>query len=202
MNVFALIKEILGKRRNNPFQQFDRYSDIQLWLREQWAGLFRELLNRTSSHTQIASLASQVAVLTEINRTLKVYLEQVVTKVAPEDAKALILEQDERLKEVEIERAFEQNDLARLLRMFGLVNAQVRQLLRESSSAAEFGRRSAELFPESTERAHWEETAAKFTDAIARHCNELRLVLGLPPWKSSTVLPTRRGKMVRKRKAE
>lgn len=115
VNVFGLIEEILGMRQGNPFQQFDRFSDIQAWLREQWAGLFRQLLTRISSQAQIASLAGQVNVLTEINRTLKTYLEEVVTKIAPDDAQAIINRQEERLKEVEVDASLNKNELFRKL---------------------------------------------------------------------------------------
>jgi len=43
-NVFRLIDDILAQRRNNPVHQFREYSDIEDWLREQWAGYFGELL--------------------------------------------------------------------------------------------------------------------------------------------------------------
>jgi hypothetical protein len=70
-NVFTLIEEILAQSRNNPVYQFDRYSDIEGWLREQWAGFFRELLNRTSGQQQLSSLSAQVTELAEVNKTLK-----------------------------------------------------------------------------------------------------------------------------------
>ncbi len=35
VNIFCLIEDILSQRLNNPFQQFDRYSEIEGWLREQ-----------------------------------------------------------------------------------------------------------------------------------------------------------------------
>ncbi|MGB8899763.1 MAG: DUF4062 domain-containing protein [Methylocella sp.] len=40
VNVFRLIQVILSKPRNNPVHTFERFSDIESWLREQWAGLF------------------------------------------------------------------------------------------------------------------------------------------------------------------
>jgi hypothetical protein len=55
VNIFHLIEEILLQRRNNPLNTFSKYSEIEDWLREQWAGFFRELLKRTSQSQQIAS---------------------------------------------------------------------------------------------------------------------------------------------------
>lgn len=99
VNVFLLIADILGKGRNNPYQQFDRYSDIESWLREQWAGRFRDFLKGSSGQTQLASLAEQVRSLTEISTTLKRYMEQVVTKLEPDEAKELIENEEKRLKQ-------------------------------------------------------------------------------------------------------
>ena len=44
VSIFQLIEEILSQPRNNPINYFDRYTDIEAWLRDQWSGLFRELL--------------------------------------------------------------------------------------------------------------------------------------------------------------
>jgi hypothetical protein len=48
VNIFHFVEEILAKPRNNPTHTFERFSDIEAWLKEQWAGLFRDLLNRRS----------------------------------------------------------------------------------------------------------------------------------------------------------
>ena len=61
VNIFRLIEDILAKPRNNPVHTFERFVDIESWLREQWAGLFRELLHRMSNQQQIATLSSQIA---------------------------------------------------------------------------------------------------------------------------------------------
>ena len=100
VNIFHLIEDILSQPRNNPVHHFDRYSDIEVWLREQWARLFQELLNQRSKQIQIASLATQVNTLEEINRTLKRYLEEVISKVSPDDSARLIEDESKRLEDV------------------------------------------------------------------------------------------------------
>jgi hypothetical protein len=97
VNIFHLVQEILGQPRNNPIQQFDRYSEIEAWLREQWAGLFRDMLTRSADRRQIASLASQVGELAQVNETLKKYLEAVVSNIAPAEAAGLIATEKKRL---------------------------------------------------------------------------------------------------------
>lgn len=107
INVFHLIEEILNQPRNNPIKQFERAEDIEPWLRDQWAGLFKEFLNRTSSQKQIASLGAQVTELAEINQTMRRYLEEVVSKVSP--ATNLVAEESERLERAARLARFEAN---------------------------------------------------------------------------------------------
>jgi len=113
VNVFDLIQGILGKPRNNPVHTFERFSDIESWLREQWAGLFRELLQRMSGQKQLASLSAQVQALSAINATLQKYLETVVTKVAPEEGKELIKSERKRLSDIEQVEALRRNPFLR-----------------------------------------------------------------------------------------
>src|ERR1041385_7228050 len=82
VNVFELIESILMQPRNNPVQQFERYAEIEQWLREQWAGLFRELLQRMQTQAQLASLQAQVTQLAEVNKTLKTYLEEEIGRAS------------------------------------------------------------------------------------------------------------------------
>lgn len=115
VNVFELIEDIVSQPKNNPIQQFERHSEIEDWLREQWAGLFKELLLRMQSQEQISSLQAQVAQLSEINTTLKRYLETVVEAVAPSESKALIEHEQKRLDEAKVERVLAENPLGRYL---------------------------------------------------------------------------------------
>ena len=98
LNVFRLIQEILAQPRNNPLKEFDRFRDIEDWLRDQWSGLFKDLLLRTSSQRQLAGLQAQIANLAEIGNTLRTYLEEVVQKVAPQKAEDLIKGEHNRLE--------------------------------------------------------------------------------------------------------
>jgi len=106
VNTFRFIEEILSLPRNNPVEQFDRYADIERWLKEQWSGYFRELLHQRSNREQIRSLATQVntlgtqvEMLSEVNETLKRYLEQVISKVSPEESASLIESEADRLND-------------------------------------------------------------------------------------------------------
>lgn len=102
VNVFKLIEEILTRPKNNPIHTFDRFSEIEDWLREQWAGLFRELLQRKTQQQELANLNSRVSELKEINETLRRYLEAVMTAATPETAPGLIETEQKRLQDVEV----------------------------------------------------------------------------------------------------
>jgi len=110
VNIFGLIDYVLGRPRNNPTYHFEVSSEIQTWLRDQWAGLFRELIRTRTDRAQISSLADQVAGLSNISTTLKRYLEEVVARVGnKEQAKEIIDEEDARLSD-----ARELNELSKL----------------------------------------------------------------------------------------
>jgi len=110
VNIFRLIDDILSKPRNNPVHTFERFSEIESWLREQWAGIFRELLQRMSGQKQIATLSAQVETLSAINMTLQRYLEAVISKVSPENAPELIETERKRLGEFEQLEALKRNN--------------------------------------------------------------------------------------------
>jgi hypothetical protein len=101
-NVFRLIESILSKSRNNPVQPFDNFGDVKAWLREQWAGLFRDLLHRKSNQQQLAELSSEVNRLSAVNETLKKYMETMITKISPDEGKRVIKEEQRRLSIVEL----------------------------------------------------------------------------------------------------
>jgi len=181
VNVFRLIQDILSKPRNNPMHTFERFSDIESWLREQWAGLFRELLQRMSSQKQIASLSEQVEALAAINTTLQRYLEEVVSKVSPDGATELIRSERERLKEIEQLEALKRN------RFFTLVDfldelkvAHFRDALLASESFPDFTKKWGELSSET-----WVEDAALELEGVSEAIlalNEARSVLGKEPF--------------------
>ena len=105
VNIFHLIESIRDKQRNNPVKLFSKYSDIESWLKEQWAGTFRELIQRMSTGSRIREIDTKVADLAQTAETLKRYLEEVVTKVLPEKEMALgiINKENNRLREAKLD---------------------------------------------------------------------------------------------------
>jgi hypothetical protein len=97
--IFRLLETIFERVRNNPVFNFDRATQIEAWLREQWAGLFRELLRARSQQRQLAALNAQVMDLKSVNETLKTYLEAVLNKVNPDQSDEIIKDEEARLRE-------------------------------------------------------------------------------------------------------
>jgi hypothetical protein len=102
VNVFNFIDEILNQPFNNPMQTFEKFSDIEGWLREQWAGLFRDLLNRRSEQSQLSTLSSEVKQLGELNTTLKRYMETLLKASKQPGSEQVIQQEDKRLDEARI----------------------------------------------------------------------------------------------------
>lgn len=101
VNIFRFIEQIMNLPRNNPTQTFEKFSDIESWLKEQWAGLFRELLRRMSEQKKFTELSHQVDGLKEINTTLKTYLELLMRKVSPDESGPVIEQESNRLTQIE-----------------------------------------------------------------------------------------------------
>lgn len=110
VRVFEFIEFIHGQQRNNPIQAFEKGADIEGWLRDQWAGLFQELLRRRQDSSQFATLASQIRELEAVNSTLKSYLESVLDSVSPENSKSIIEQQNESLSRSRMLEKAKRND--------------------------------------------------------------------------------------------
>ena len=115
VNIFYLIEDILSQPKNNPVYPFERYADVEGWLREQWAGLFKELLTRMSGQQQISSLSTKVSELGEINVTLRRYLETIIEKVSPKESESIIELESKRLREQLLLQELRENRFFRFL---------------------------------------------------------------------------------------
>ena len=184
VNVFLFVDEILSQVRNNALQQFDRYIEIENWLREQWAGLFRDMLARASSQRQIASLASQVAELSEVNKTLKKYLEEVVSKLDPDKAAGLIESESKRLEKARENSILTENDLGRFLLQHSEVSPEkILKAIKAADSVETFGKLIREMVPSEGIK---DDLDALLLDGdlefVRNDLNEIRRALNLPPW--------------------
>jgi len=99
VNIFYFIERIINLKKNNPVKEFENHSEIEFWLKLQWAGLFQELIRNRKNQAEISELSSQVAELSNLNQTLKNYLEEIVTSTSKNKGSDLIKREHEKLNE-------------------------------------------------------------------------------------------------------
>ena len=193
VNVFSMIEFILSQPRNNPVLQFDRYAEMEEWLREQWAGSFKELLRRITSQVQLATLSQRIQELAEVTETLKRYMEVVVSKVDAEKGKELVEDETKRLEATQVRHAFEKVSLIRHL----VTNHKVEldKVLEAFKSATSLQEITGSLLS-LTNCIRFRRTL-RATDRNFKELNMAREVLGLPNFEFSADYgskPVRRGK--------
>ncbi len=187
VNVFLLIDEILSQTRNNPVHQFDRHTEIATWLREQWSGLFKEMLSRRTEQQKLTSLTDQVEGLGEISTTLKRYLELIVSNVDKPEAKKLIKTEKERLDETKRMQEFAKRPwIFGIVEIDGLTDLEgARDLFSKARSIEDVAELIVELDPKSDPAEelikYWRKD-----NYGPEQINEIRKILGLDPIGFST----------------
>lgn len=182
VNVFVLIEDILSRPRNNPVQTFERFEEVQNWLREQWAGLFRELLRRQSQQQQLSGLSAQVGDLKAVNETLKKYLEAVMLGADRSESSKLIQSEEGRLLALRRHEAAKQNDWVKhVARRFEVPIDEVVEKIQVAATRSEFAERIQSLSSKTTAANSITETL-RVSAAARRDLNDARLVLGLQPF--------------------
>lgn len=138
INIFLLIQSILS-RPTNPVHPFDKFSDIEQWLREQWAGRFKDLLVEASNERNLNSLSAQVASLQEFNITIKRYLEEVMSKVSQAKAAKIISSETTRLHNTQILTELRNNVLAHYInKSWGIKYEAIKYAVNRSKSPKDF----------------------------------------------------------------
>ena len=172
-NVFRLIEDILSKPRNNPTHTFERFADIEGWLREQWSGLFRELLQRQSQQQQLSALGAQVSELRAINETLRKYLEAVMKGITPADSNVLIESERRRLQDLERNEKVKESMWCRYVTRF-VPFEEFLDAMTKVNSFNDFAKRLGHKMPDLSDTLSSNETAR-------RDFNQVRTLLGLKP---------------------
>lgn len=183
VNIFQLIEDVLAKPRNNPLHTFEKFSDIESWLNEQWAGLFRELLQKQSQQQQIATLSSQVSDLRANNETLKKYLEALMGGIQPSDSRKLIQDEHKRLRELERFERFKANPWVMHVRtLYDLTIEDILKAMQAAKSFDDFPKIIGRLSKnQKAEQQCWQ--TLEMSDAARRDFNEARDTLGLKTFR-------------------
>lgn len=174
-----MIEEVLALPRNNPVFSFDRYHEVESWLREQWAGLFQELLRRMTSQERLTSLSNQVEQLSESNKTLKRYLESLMTQVSPNESKTLIDQESKRLEELMRYKNLEQNPFVKYVTKEGMSLVDVSEALTEAKSINGLFKIVAKKLPD--EEFNLNRVLAQRGEGPRLDIEEAREAIGLPP---------------------
>lgn len=105
--VYKFIEEIYALPKNNIVHPFETAQDIISFLKEQWAGVFRDLLSRQTKKGEYDNVSQKVTELTEIAGTITTYLENVLKNVAKEKSEAtdLISKEKERLENFHVQQS-------------------------------------------------------------------------------------------------
>lgn len=106
INIFILLEEIIGQKRNNFVRGFENLDEISNWLKDQWAGLFAEFLSRKSQETTMSNLSAQIGELESVNKALKEYAETILKSVAPDESTKIISKQHNRIALDKIRRFY------------------------------------------------------------------------------------------------
>ncbi|MCK4873831.1 MAG: DUF4062 domain-containing protein [Phycisphaerales bacterium] len=179
-NVFHLLEEILSKRQNNPVQPFGQFADIESWLRDQWAGLFRELLARRSQQKELTEMSAQLGELREVSATLKQYMEAVLQGVGETEAHDLVAEERSRLARLERDAELHANRIVNHLEMNGHLQFKAAVRAIETATSMDDFVKRAEASEGWNSGFNLREVLLVIPD-LRRALNHARRILGLGP---------------------
>jgi hypothetical protein len=103
VNIFRLLDDILFQKRNNFVREFDKFEDITSWLREQWAGIFCDLLTRKREDITLKDMSSRILELNNVTSSLKEYTQSILMRVNPE-SKPIIDREESKERNAKIVR--------------------------------------------------------------------------------------------------
>lgn len=177
VNIFYFIERILNLKKNNPVKEFENHSEIEFWLKNQWAGLFQELIRNRKEQAEISELSSQVSELSNLNQTLKSYLEEIVTSTSKEKAIEIIKKEEEKLNERRRIQKFKEHKLAEMLSIaLSLNNEELMEYLGSIKKLEEIAEKVAEANDQKDGGKslikHWR------NNNVFNEINELREILG------------------------
>ncbi|WMN59944.1 DUF4062 domain-containing protein [Pseudoalteromonas xiamenensis] len=98
VNIFKLIDEIYAQKRNNLIRDFEKFDDLSSWLKDQWAGLFADMLSEKKRDKDLEDLSAQVSGLKDLSSVLKNYTESIMEKLQPENFEQIITSSNKVLK--------------------------------------------------------------------------------------------------------
>jgi len=187
--IYKFIEEIHALPKNNIVHPFETALDITFFLREQWAGLFRDLLHQQTKKVEYDNISQKVSELNEVSSTLQTYLENVLKSVSKEKnvTENLIVHEKKRLENFQLRQRIKDLDYPEhLIRAHDLTIEQIIDSLKTTNSLTEL---KIDLNKKSNHgrNEHLEDSSFQFGCMFSQHSldsiNQARQILGLEPYK-------------------
>lgn len=183
VNIFNFIDSIINQPRNNPIHQFEKHIEIENWLKQQWAGLFQELIRKRKSQSDISELSREIKELSGINNTLKRYLEEIVSKTANIKGEEIIEEEESKLNKLRMMRKFEQLEITKdMLESDRMTIDEIIEFISKPKTFRELAKNYAKRLGENDNGERLYEHWRKWSGGQDKW-NIMRTTLGLEPFK-------------------
>ena len=143
VKIYELIEDIYSQRRNNYLKDFSQLEDITGWLRDQWSGLFSDLLKQKSSIARFKNLEEQLTEMGQLVSALKAYSEAILQSVNEKGSRAIISREEKNIRRSRIARFRNEALIDHLVRAMGvkLASEKMLKIFAESTSLDDFVRR-------------------------------------------------------------
>lgn len=187
--IYKFIEEIYALPKNNIIHPFETALDITFFLREQWAGLFRDLLHQQTKKLEYDSISQKVNELNEVSSTLQTYLENVLKSVSKEKdiTEELILHEKKRLENFQSKQRLKELDyLEHLIRSHDLTIDDIVYGLKSSNTLtelmAELNNRSKKHIENENHPEKYSQFSCMFSPDSLSDVNQARKIIGLPEY--------------------
>jgi hypothetical protein len=186
IKIYQFIEEVFALPKNNIIQSFETAQDIISFLREQWAGLLKDLLTQDQNRNNYENISGKVNELNEVSSTLQTYLENVLKSVNADNSNEVISKEQHRLQKLQLIRKIEKlNYINHLIRAHDVETEEVVEILNKVNNLSEL---KNELNEKSTLNSNDDDEftySCMFEYENIEDLNEARRILSLPEFEIS-----------------
>lgn len=190
INIFKLIDEIHNKSNNNPIFSFEKYNEIESWLREQWAGLFKDFLNRRGNIKKFDSLQQQIKHLETLNSTLKTYLETMMNDSDLSQRQAIITQENNKIHDITLNEKIKENRFFQFITDDSTINKshqieEFKQIISDSTGFSNLitSLKNNDIFKIKDDDVKFLLRCIRNQDSsLFQDINQIRELLDLPSW--------------------
>lgn len=184
--IYKFIEEIYALPKNNIVHPFETALDITFFLREQWAGLFRDLLHQQTKKVEYDNISQKVNELNEVSFTLQTYLENVLKSVSKEKnvTENLIIHEKKRLETFQLKQRLQELDyIEHLVKGHNLTIDKVIESLKNTNTLTELktqlNNKSKREGDDERFQGRFSQFSCMFSQDSLDNINQARNILGL-----------------------